>query len=118
MLMKLKDFYAVNKYRLISFLILIVASLVVILLLAANQSTRDYFFTKYQGILRWRNDKLSDEIESMVREKYNQKEITKEQLYRVEEQITSIQEERESNDDFIETISYRELSDLLKSLVK
>jgi len=116
--MKLKDFLTVNKYRLISFAILLVAALVVILLFASNQSTRDYFFTKYQGVLRWRNDLLVDEIDTMARDKHAQGQITKEKLDDIEEQISSIKEERESNDDFIETISYRELSDLLGSLVK
>lgn len=116
--MKIKDWITVNKYRLISFLILLVSAIIVVLLFASGQGTRDYFFKRYQSVLRWRNDKLVEEIDVIAREKYKQKRITEEKLEAIEDQISSIKEERESNDDFVETISYRELSDLLGSLVE
>lgn len=114
----MKDWLIVNKYRLISFTILVVAAIVVVLLFASGQSVRDYFFKKYHDVLRWRNDYLSDEIEALAQQKKEDKKITEEKLLEVEEQLSSIASEREGNDEFIETISYRELSELLDSLVK
>ncbi len=114
----MKDWLIVNKYRLISFSILLVAAVVVVLLFASGQNTRDFFFKKYHEVLRWRNNYLSAEIETLANQKKEQKKITEEKLVEIEEQLASISSEREGNDEFIETISYRELSDLLDSLVK
>ena len=116
--MKLKEFYFVNKYRIISIGFLAVSVIVVILFFAASRSTRDRLYKAHQQILSWRNDKLTKDIDSIIEQKKQESESISEEILSIESELISVSKTREERDGLIENMSYRDLSDLLRRAAK
>lgn len=116
--MTLKQFYLKNKYRIISAIIFAVSAVVVIFLFAASQNTREKLYKVHQKVLSWRNDKLTKEIDDIIEQKKNESESIDSEIEEIEAELITISKTREERDGLIETMSYRDLSDLLHKLSK
>jgi hypothetical protein len=115
--MNLKGFWAKNKHRIINWAIVIGWALAVILLFATNNRTRDFFYKKYRDILKWQNDAMRKEIDGLIEDKKKDMSRSLEEIAKIENEVKAIEKSREQNDELVEDMAYRDLSDLLSDLV-